>query len=108
MKWSESYTVNIHDLDQNGNMRPSAVLRCMQSVPEIAGCDAVTAAVVGIPTLMIGVNKRITDTGAETRCISGIKVDDSIQSDRFNNLTGAYFCSVGNETGLAVIQHINP
>ena len=31
MKWSESYTVNIHDLDQNGNMRPSAVLRCMQS-----------------------------------------------------------------------------
>ena len=53
-------------------------LTVIASIPEITGCDAVTTIIIGIPTLMIGVNERISNAGAKTRLISSIKVDDSI------------------------------
>lgn len=31
MIWTQNYLCDVHDCDQNSNMRPSAVLRCMQS-----------------------------------------------------------------------------
>ena len=83
-------------------------LTVVASVPEITGSNAITAAVIGIPPLMIGVNDRVNDTGAEKRFISGIKVDNGIKLDFFNSLTGAQLCSISNKTGLAVIQHIDP
>ena len=83
-------------------------LTVVASVPEITGSNAITAAVIGIPPLMIGVNDRVNDTGAEKRFISGIKVDNGIKSDFFNSLTGTQLCSILNEAGFSVIHHHDP
>ena len=77
-------------------------------VPVVAGGNAIAAAVIGVPTLMIGVNDRVNDTSAEKRFISGIKVDNGIKLDFFNSLTGAQLCSISNKTGLAIIHHHDP
>ena len=77
-------------------------------VPVVAGGNAITAAVIGVPPLMIGVNDRGNDTGAEKRFISGIKVDNGIKSDLFNSLTGAQLCSISNKTGFPIIHHHDP
>ena len=77
-------------------------------VPVVAGGNAITAAVIGVPPLMIGVNDRVNDTSAEKRFISGIKVDNGIKSDFFNSLTGAQLCSILNEAGFSVIHHHDP
>ena len=77
-------------------------------VPVVAGGNAIATAVIGVPTLMIGVNDRVNDTGAEKRFISGIKVDNGIKSDFFNSLTGTQLCSILNEAGFSVIHHHDP
>ena len=77
-------------------------------VPVVAGGNAIAAAVIGVPTLMVEINKRIHGTGHKARFVAGIKVDNGIKWDFFNSLTGAQLCSILNEASFAVIQNIDP
>ncbi len=77
-------------------------------VPVVARGNAIAAAVIGVPTLMVEINKRIHGTGHKARFVAGIKVDNGIKWDFFNSLTGAQLCSILNEAGFSVIHHHDP
>ena len=77
-------------------------------VPVVAGGNAIAAAVIGVPTLMVEINKRIHGTGHKARFVAGIKVDSSVKVDFLYSLTGTQLCSILNEAGFSVIHHHDP
>ena len=77
-------------------------------VPVVARGNAIAAAVIGVPTLMVEINKRIHGTGHKARFVAGIKVDTSIKVNFLYSLTGAQLCSICNEASLSIIHHHDP
>ena len=77
-------------------------------VPVVARGNAIAAAVIGVPTLMVEINKRIHGTGHKARFVAGIKVDTSIKVNFLYSLTGTQLCSILNEAGFSVIHHHDP
>ena len=77
-------------------------------VPVVARGNAIAAAVIGVPTLMVEINKRIHGTGHKARFVAGIKVDTSIKVNFLYSLTGAQLCSICNEASFSIIHHHDP
>ena len=77
-------------------------------VPVVAGGNAIATAVIGVPTLMVEINKRIHGAGHKARFVAGIKVDTSIKVNFLYSLTGAQLCSILNEAGFSIIHHHDP
>ena len=77
-------------------------------VPVVAGGNAIATAVIGVPTLMVEINKRIHGAGHKARFVAGNKVDTSIKVNFLYSLTGAQLCSILNEAGFSIIHHHDP
>ena len=77
-------------------------------VPVVAGGNAIATAVIGVPPLMVEINKRIHGAGHKARFVAGNKVDTSIKVNFLYSLTGAQLCSICNETGFSIIHHHDP
>ena len=73
-------------------------------VPVVAGGNAIATAVIGVPTLMVEINKRIHGAGHKARFVAGIKVGTSNKVNFLYSLTGAHIHTVGHNTGSVVIQ----
>ena len=73
-------------------------------VPVVAGGNAIATAVIGVPPLMVEINKRIHGTGHKARFVAGIKVSTSNKVNFLYSLTGAHIHTVGHNTGSVVIQ----
>ena len=76
-------------------------------VPVVAGGNAIATAVIGVPTLMVEINKRIHGAGHKARFVAGNKVDTSIKVNFLYSLIGAHIHTVGHNTGSVVIQRHN-
>ena len=77
-------------------------------VPVVAGGNAIATAVIGVPTLMVEINKRIHGAGHKARFVAGNKVDTSIKVNFLYSLTGAQLCSISNDAGFSIIHHHDP
>ena len=77
-------------------------------VPVVAGGNAIATAVIGVPTLMVEINKRIHGAGHKARFVAGNKVDTSIKVNFLYSLTGAQICSICNEASFSIIHHHDP
>ena len=77
-------------------------------VPVVAGGNAIATAVIGVPTLMVEINKRIHGAGHKARFVAGIKVGTSNKVNFLYSLTGAQLCSISNEAGFSIIHHHDP
>ena len=73
-------------------------------VPVVAGGNAIATAVIGVPTLMVEINKRIHGAGHKARFVAGNKVDTSVKVNFLYSLTEAHIHTVGHNTGSVVIQ----
>ena len=77
-------------------------------VPVVAGGNAIATAVIGVPTLMVEINKRIHGAGHKARFVAGIKVGTSNKVNFLYSLTWAQLCSILNEAGFSIIHHHDP
>ena len=77
-------------------------------VPVVAGGNAIATAVIGVPTLMVEINKRIHGAGHKARFVAGIKFDTSNKVNFLYSLTGAQLCSICNEASFSIIHHHDP
>ena len=77
-------------------------------VPVVAGGNAIATAVIGVPPLMVEINKRIHGAGHKARFVAGIKVGTSNKVNFLYSLTGAQLCSILNEAGFSIIHHHDP
>ena len=73
-------------------------------VPVVAGGNAIATAVIGVPTLMVEINKRIHGAGHKARFVAGINVGTSNKVNFLYSLTDADIHTVGHNTGSVVIQ----